>query len=463
MDTQEKQAARRAHLITWARTMERAAVHRLFGPPVQLPKTTLVNGPRAGALELHAGIQSGPLLRALQADDAALLRQLVPWSFVGEPSVFMSGRRVRVEAGWPRGLAEDDIPLRALGQHPIGNGRWLVGRNEYGDVVTAALSDRTPHFLFSGTSGSGKTTALQSAVAQLAGDLNNRLVLIDAKHGASLRDVAHVRGMIGPLATDVPAARAALAWCVIEMERRYTDDRDKRLLVVIIDEVQEIVDDELAADSLRRLVVQGRGARVHVILATQHPIIAALGSPTVGRNIVGRLALLVADADASRVAVGGAQPRADRLQGHGDSYAIAPGVVHRTQIARLDTDPPTGGQPDLAEWPEANDLPSAAANGWPSGAQVGAAILSATRGEGRLKFQRSAEGLGVAIADNNKAVKLLGLARDTLNFMNEHDMAVCLSETEHTRQTGETDGNSDFEGVLKSRQTDNGGSYETTR
>jgi len=434
MDTQEKQAARRAHLITWARTMERAAVHRLFGPPVQLPKTTLVNGPRAGALELHAGIQSGPLLRALQADDAALLRQLVPWSFVGEPSVFMSGRRVRVEAGWPRGLADDDIPLRALGRHPIGNGRWLVGRNEYGDVVTAALSDRTPHFLFSGTSGSGKTTALQSAVAQLAGDLSNRLVLIDAKHGASLRDVAHVRGLIGPLATDVPAARAALAWCVVEMERRYTESpspgggRDERLLIVIIDEVQEIVDDELAADSLRRLVVQGRGARVHVILATQHPIIAALGGPTVGRNIVGRLALLVADADASRVAVGGAQPRADRLQGHGDSYAIAPGVVHRTQIARLDTDPPSGGQPDLAEWPEANDLPSAAANGWPNGAEIGAAIVAATRGDGRVRFQRACSEWQIGQPHNDKAVKLLNLGRDALAWLNDQGASVRLSE-----------------------------------
>lgn len=397
----------------------------VLGNQLSIQQTSIVNGPRAGALEIHAGLQSGDLLRTLSADDCAILRQFIPWDFIGEPAAFMSGRSVRIEAGWSADMADDDISLASLGQHPAGGGRWLVGRNERGHVLTAGLSDMTPHWLISGATGSGKTTAIRSMIGQLSNDPDNRLVLIDAKHGASLRHMSNVRGLVGPLADDVTSARAALAWSVTEMANRYSGGRDDRRVVVVIDEVQEIANDKLAAESLRKLVIQGRGARVHAIVATQHPVIASLGGPTVGRNLVGRLALRVSDADASRVALGASNPRADHLLGRGDAYAVSPGATHRTQVAYLDAEPETA-MPDMDEWPDVKtDLPD---NGWPTGDEIGAAILSATRGEGRLKFQRSADELGVTVADNNRAVKLLGLARDTLDFMNDHGMAVCLSE-----------------------------------
>ena len=402
----------------------------LFGHPIGLSQTTLVNGPRAGALEIGAGFESGALLRALQSDDGATLRQLIPWNFIGEPSAFMSGRCVRLEAGWPGDIAEDDIPLATLGKHPAGDGRWLVGRNECGNVLTAGLSDRSPHWLISGTTGSGKTTAMLSMIGQLCQDANNRLVLIDAKHGASLRGLGNVRGLVGPLADDVTSARAALAWCTREMAARYSGARDTRRLIVVIDEVQDIANDTAAAELLRQLVVQGRGASVHVVVATQHPVVASLGGPTVGRNLVGRLALRVADADASRVALGASSPRADHLLGRGDSYAVAPGVTHRTQVAYLDFIPPTTDRPDIDEWPDDLDVPDS--SGWPTGPEVGAAIMGAANEQGRGKFQRAASEMGVKVADNNKAVRLLGLARGALDFLHDHGATVCLSESETT-------------------------------
>jgi hypothetical protein len=273
-ETMVKERERRGLLATWAETLDKAAARGVIGgKSVTIRQATIVNGPRAGALELHAGFESGALLRALQADDGATLRQMIPFDFTGEPAAFMAGRAVRVEAGWPADLAESDICLHALGQRPAGGGRWLVGRTERGNVLTAGLSDQTPHWLLSGATGSGKSTALVSTVAQLAQDRDNRLILVDAKHGASLRRVAHVRGRVGPLACDVMTARAALGWACREMTARYSGGQDTRRLVIVIDEVQDLVSDSVAAESLRRLVVQGRGAKVFCIVATQHPVI----------------------------------------------------------------------------------------------------------------------------------------------------------------------------------------------
>jgi len=427
-----RESARADYLRDWARRIDGAAVAGKFGgKAIRITNTQGVNGPRAAALLLYAGFDAGALLRAMQADDLALTRQLIPFPFAGEPSAYMAERAIRIEAGWPSDLAESDIPLRALGSHPVGGGAWLVGRNERGDVPVGRLDDATPHWLVSGATGSGKSTALVSAVAQLARDTTNRLVLIDAKHGASLRAVANVRGRVGPLAADLETARAALAWAVHEMSERYNGGRDDRRLIVAVDEVQDIANDELAGESLRRLVVQGRGAHVHVIVATQHPVVASLGGPTVGRNLVGRFALRVADAEASRVACGGAQPRADHLLGRGDSYIIKPGVTHRCQVAWFDGEP-LPGAPDMAEWPEADTaLPNVA--GCPIPAEVGAALVAITEGNrGRVAFQRAMAALGVPVNSNDKAVRLSGLAGGALAWLAERDYSVRPSGAEDT-------------------------------
>lgn len=427
-----QQTERKQYLAQWARGIERAAARGLFGgKPIALRESVIVAGPRAGALEIFAGLDSPALLRAFTADDGAILRQFIPWPFVGTPTAFMAGRHVRIEAGWPSDLADANITLRDLGKHPTGSGRWLVGRNERGDVLTAGLNDDTPHWLVSGTTGSGKTTELKSVVGQLARDTDNRLVLIDAKHGASFRPLSNVRGLVGPLADDVYSARAALGWAVRDMAARYSGGRDARRLVIVIDEVQELTDDALATESLRKLIAQGRGANVHCIIATQHPTVASLGDATIGKNLVGRLALRVIGPEASRVAVGAKSPRADYLLGHGDCYAVGMSAVHRVQCAMFAGDLPIAA-PDLSEWPEQDsDLPD---NGnWPNGAEVGAALLSAVRGDGRVRFQRTLTESGLSSMGNDKAMKLLGLGRDILAWLVERGASVRPDGDTHTK------------------------------
>jgi len=326
-----------------------------FGKPIAIQRIEAVAGPRAGALEILAGMDSGRLLRVLAQDDAALLRQFVPWPFAGRPLAYMAGRYVRLEAGWPKHLAETLIRLRDLGSRPCRNGRWVFGRNEYGQTVIGGLDDRRPHYLFGGTTGSGKSVALQGMVLQLSRDPGNQLVLVDGKWGEGLRQVASLPGVVGPLATDAEQARAALGWACCEMRRRYEAGQHEGRIVVVFDEFQELAADQAIAAMLCVITAKGRAAGIHMIAATHHPKVDAFGDSTTRRNLPGRLALRVGDFEASRVAVGASTPRADYLHGRGDAYAVAPGAIQRVQVAyvdRADFDAVSAdGRRSFDEWP----------------------------------------------------------------------------------------------------------------
>ena len=241
-------------------------------------------------------MESWRLLQALRQHDAATLRQFVPWAFTGEPVAFMAGRFVRVEAGWPEWLAEGMIRLSDLSERPKDASRWVVGKNENGRTVSVGLNDRTPHYLVSGATGSGKSVALRNALLQLSRHHENRLVLLDGKYGESLRLVEHLPGVVGPVAVEGPEVRAALGWACQEMRLRYENGHAGRV-VVAFDEFQEFVGDPVIVALMKRIAAQGRGAGVHLLAATQHPTVDAFGDPAVRRNLTGKLALMVADAD----------------------------------------------------------------------------------------------------------------------------------------------------------------------
>jgi len=389
--------------------------------PLRLRSVQTVRGPRAGALEIDAGLDSGQLLKVLSVNECALHRQFVPWDFKGAPSVYMTGRCVRLEAGWPDTVAEKDIPLKSLGQHPTGAGRWIAGKNEMGATVTLGIDDTKPHYLFGGWTGSGKTWALRSALAQLSQDPENRLVLIDCKWGDGLGALAHLPGLVGPVAMDAEAARAALSWAVTEMRNRYETGDHSGRVIVAIDEVQELTGksgDPAITEMLRQLVVKGRGARVHVLVGTQHPTIGAFTDPTIKRNLTGRVALRTEDYKASEVVVGGPTPRADHLLGAGDSYAIVPGAVHRVQLAYLsqsELDRMQTGTPALKAWPEfdpeaAGTLPENAGGDAPK--EVGAALIAAHLHKGRPWLRERLKDSSGSMPGGDKARRLLREGRE---------------------------------------------------
>jgi hypothetical protein len=433
MDMQEE---KKRLLDEWGRlVVENAHSGALMGgnPEKKIPiiECAKVNGPRAGALELYAGLRSGDLLSVLSKNDCAMLRQLIPWQFQGEPACFMSGRFVRIEAGWADLLAEKDVRLSDLGQWPKGGGRWIAGKDELGCTVTLGLDDvqLKAHFLFAGTTGSGKSWAMRAAASQLCHDPQNRLILIDGKFGEGLGPLAHIQNLAGPLVRDVEDARAALSYAVGVMRKRYERMNGEGRLIIFVDEVQELCKDRVVTEFLRMLVSQGRAARVHCILGTQHPTVAMFGGdPTIKRNLPGRLALRVLDAKSSEIAIGASTPRADHLLGAGDAYAIVPGRALRTQLAYI---PPKdfanvpAGEPMLDEWPTydpeaAGTLSEEDTVNWAYGGdELGAAVWQASLGNGRRRMVGAMQDEGFDICEGDRAKRLSALGKEAYAWLHK--------------------------------------------
>ncbi len=189
------------------------------------------------------------------------------------------------------------------------------------------------------------------------------------------------------------------------------------------------MDDSAIAGLMKKVAGQGRAAQVHLMAATQHPTVASFGDATTRRNLTGKVALRVGDCDASRVAVGGKTPRADYLLGCGDCYTVAPGVVHRVQLAYVgqrEIDAAGNGEHRFASWPEyrpeaiGQDLPSLQVNWAYSGAEIAISLLSADAGEGRPALVNRLEGAGFGRPGAERAIRLLELGREAHAWLGEH-------------------------------------------
>lgn len=420
-------------LQRWAGAIDKAArLGALTGDPnkpIVIREIGTIAGPRAGAIEIDAGIHAGLLLRALGRDDGAVMRQFIPWAFVADPAIYLAGRFVRIEAGWPDALARKSISVAQMNTRPNKSGHWLAGMNENGRPVILRLSDAAPHYLIAGTTGAGKTVALRSLIVQLARN-GDRLILIDLKP-EGLIGFDHLPGVLGPLATTIDDARSALAYAVAEMRRRYdTHDTTAPLWCVCVDEIQELSADPACVELIRQLTAQGRAARVHVILATQHPVNDALGDATIKRNMTGRIALRVSDAKASEVSIGQSTPRADWLLGAGDAYAITPGNIQRTQIAYIpkqEIERAAIALPAINEWPafvaEAS-LPGNGAATW-TGQELAISLGAAYRKDGRPALIKALAAAGLSQPGGDRARRLLAIGREQLIALRDRGLDVC--------------------------------------
>lgn len=438
IDTAQKRLLQQMATGTWQIAQSR----RVFGKQtLQIGQIIAISGPRAGVLEIDAGLGNGDLYKKLRADDHALLRQLIPWIFQGDPTVYMSGRYVRLEAGWPDGLAVTDILLSDLGIGTVGTqgGRWIAGMNEHGATITLNLSNEVPHYLLGGFTGSGKTYAMRTAVAQLSQDDANQLVLIDGKHGAGLKLLENLPGVVGPVAVNGEQARRALSWAVRQMRNRYamiansnSQKPDFGRIIVVIDEIQEFAkNDAVLVEMVRILAAQGREARVHLIVGTQHPKADAFGDESgIKRNLTGRLALLTEDHIASQVVVGDSTPRADRLMGRGDAYAIVPGKIQRTQLAYIPdyelVSKWSAARPAMNEWPEFDpDTAGTMAEKEESvkwnytGQELGIGLVQAYLGNGRPALQSAFDAAGLGKPGSVRADRLLSIVRDIYTQLRE--------------------------------------------
>ncbi len=215
----------------------------------------------------------------------------------------------------------------------------------------------SPHLLVAGTTGSGKTEWLRSAVAALL--LSNtpetlRLVLIDPKY-SSFQELAGSPYLWHPQALVYPPERdpaEELDRLIEEMEARFerfreggdTDlagwrartGRPLARLVAIVDEFGDLMADRRTArafeDRVARLGAKARAAGIHLVLATQHPDAKTL-TGRLRANLPARVSFRTASWQESMVAL--KARGAERLLGKGDLLFSLKGTLRRYQAALL--------------------------------------------------------------------------------------------------------------------------------
>jgi S-DNA-T family DNA segregation ATPase FtsK/SpoIIIE len=244
-----------------------------------------------------------------------------------------------------------------------------LGKDISGNPVVANLA-RMPHLLVAGTTGSGKSVAINAMLLSLlykASPREVRLILVDPKmlELSMYEDIPH---LLTPVVTDMKEAANALRWCVVEMDRRYrlmaalkvrniagfnrkladaqaagesiTDPFWKLgeggvagaipvleplpFIVVVIDELADMmmIVGKKVEELIARLAQKARASGIHLILATQRPSVDVI-TGLIKANIPTRIAFQVSSRVDSRTILD--QMGAEQLLGHGDMLYLPPG------------------------------------------------------------------------------------------------------------------------------------------
>jgi len=246
-----------------------------------------------------------------------------------------------------------------------------LGKDIAGQPVAADLA-KMPHVLVAGTTGSGKSVAINAMILSLlfkSSPKEVRLIMVDPKM-LELSIYEGIPHLLAPVVTDMKHAANALNWCVVEMDRRYrlmsklgvrnlagynqkirdaeksgehlpnpfslTPETPEPLellptIVVVIDELADLmmVAGKKIEELIARLAQKARAAGIHLILATQRPSVDVI-TGLIKANIPTRIAFQVSSKIDSRTILD--QMGAETLLGQGDMLYLPPGTGYPLRV-----------------------------------------------------------------------------------------------------------------------------------
>jgi hypothetical protein len=221
-----------------------------------------------------------------------------------------------------------------------GRSKLMLGVDLYGQLQFADLT-QTPHILVAGTTGSGKTEWMRSAIAgMLASNTPDtlRLVLIDPKRNAfgELKGSPFLLDGDGLVYPSEQSVAGVLDRLIAEMEDRYRLveewDRRKPRIVCFCDEYADLVavrkERKEVEERIRRLGAKARAAGIHLVIATQYPR-ADIVDGALKANLPGRVCLRVTSHTQSNMMLN--TSGAERLLGKGDLFWMDIGEPVRLQ------------------------------------------------------------------------------------------------------------------------------------
>lgn len=311
-----------------------------FGVKAEIKHVSL--GPSVTKYELHPDIGVKVSRIVNLADDIALA---------------LAAKDIRIEAPIPgKSLIGIEVPNRKIAtvsfrdvveHQPDNHGHVLqvpLGKDVNGNVITADLT-KMPHLLIAGSTGSGKSVAINGIITSIllhAKPSQVKLMLIDPKK-VELGVYNGIPHLLSPVVSEPKKAARALQKVVSEMENRYelfakfgqrkistyndfvaknNRENDTKIqpmpyIVVIVDELADLmmtVSNDVEA-AIIRLAQMGRAAGIHMILATQRPSVDVI-TGLIKANVPSRIAFAVSSGIDSRTIID--TNGAEKLLGRGD-------------------------------------------------------------------------------------------------------------------------------------------------
>ena len=273
------------------------------------------------------------------------------------------------ETVYMREMCEDQAYIDTEAKLPL-----VLGKDISGEAIIADLS-KMPHVLVAGTTGSGKSVAINTMIMSLVYKLTPeqcKFIMIDPKM-LELSVYDNIPHLLSPVVTEPGKAVVALKWAVKEMEQRYRlmsnlgvrniDNYNKRVaearkngeeltrsvqtgfdpetgkpilekqpmdtsalpyIVVIVDEMADLmlVAGKEIETSIQRLAQMARAAGIHIIMATQRPSVDVI-TGVIKANFPTRISFQVTSKIDSRTILG--EQGAEQLLGQGDMLYMAGG------------------------------------------------------------------------------------------------------------------------------------------